>query len=41
MNKKDKQKHFDMVLINNYVFNMYYPEEVKKLKKKYNIRGDI
>ena len=33
MNNNDRQEYFDMFLINNYLYNIYYPEQVKRLKE--------
>lgn len=35
MNKKERKYYFEEFLINNYVFNIYNPKEVKRLKEKH------
>lgn len=37
MNDDELKEYFEMFLINNYLYNIYYPERVKCLKEKHNI----
>ena len=39
MNNNDRQEYFDMFLINNYLYNIYYPEQVKILKELRDANG--
>ena len=38
LNKQERQEYFDMFLINNYLFNIFNPKEVKRLKRKYRMK---
>ena len=41
MNKKDRDIYFKNFLIDNYIFNLHYPEQVEKLKEELRDNADV